>query len=397
MPPLRRSPPSSPSDGEGGWGPGEDHPVKRTLFPGDGHSLGRPTSVAGGNYNIGGRGGDGVARLATLALAVLAIVASVSLLATVVTMDMGKLVSHVGGDGDGDDDDDGDYLDPDPDPSFDTALARAIRTSSIGSLGPSGTNRNHMRYYDALFYAALQYGIDAKSILEVGCASDAFVRHLNWIDDRTCVAPYFESYEKYASGGGGGNVVTNNNATDSMDNIVMVTADFMQYPVERTYDLLLCNQVLEHVPNPAKFMKKLIDSARTSIISVPYNWEDCGKECAHVSHRITHKTLLRWSAPHVPIYQGIVTDNATSNFGRRTILVFKKSSAKGRGKKAAKRGGATKKDVNTETRGEASPVDFFTREGGKRLKTPTKEEEEKEIDWPKISEKVKNEVEFGRG
>jgi hypothetical protein len=131
------------------------------------------------------------------------------------------------------------------------------------------------------------------------------------------VAPYFESYERYAVDG-------TDMAGDNSTNIEKITADFMEYELPRgeKYDLLLCNQVLEHVPKPAAFMKKLISSAKTSIISVPYNWANCGKECAHVSHHITHKKLMMWSAPHVPIYQGIVTENQDSKFGRRIILVY---------------------------------------------------------------------------
>ena len=41
--------------------------------------------------------------------------------------------------------------------------ALALQAAPIGSLGPRGTNRRHARYYDSLFYAALQYGRGAKS------------------------------------------------------------------------------------------------------------------------------------------------------------------------------------------------------------------------------------------
>ena len=42
----------------------------------------------------------------------------------------------------------------------------------------------------------LQFGANAKSIMEVGCASDPFLKYLDWIDERTCVAPYFVNYGK---------------------------------------------------------------------------------------------------------------------------------------------------------------------------------------------------------
>ncbi len=79
-----------------------------------------------------------------------------------------------------------------------------------------------------------------------------------------------------------------------------ITADFMEYelPDNKKYNLLLCNQVLEHAPQPALFMKKLISLAKISIILVPFNWGDCGKLCKHTTNHITNKKLLEWSAPH---------------------------------------------------------------------------------------------------
>ena len=62
-------------------------------------------------------------------------------------------------------------------------LARAVESTKVGSLGPKGMWRHHFRYYDALFFAAVQYEVDAKLVIEVGWASDPFVRHLNWIDE----------------------------------------------------------------------------------------------------------------------------------------------------------------------------------------------------------------------
>ena len=349
MPPLRRSPPPSPSDGKG------QEYTNRTLFHGDGHALSmsptkaspRGTASPRGPTSpmspIGNGGGGGGARLATLVLAISSVVASASLFATVVTMDMSNFTHS----SDNDNEDDGDEYEP-REPSFDSKIAIALRNASFGSLGPRGTNRQHMRYYDALYYTALQYGSEAESILEVGCASDPYVQHLNWISNRTCVAPYFESYERYA--------VDGTDMVGNSTNIEKITADFMEYELPRgeKYDLLLCNQVLEHVPKPAAFMKKLISSAKTSIISVPYNWDNCGKECAHVSHHITHKKLMMWSAPHVPIYQGIVTENQDSKFGRRIILVYTTAGTE-KAKKKARKGN--------------SPMDVF-KKAAKKVKHP---------------------------
>lgn len=201
----------------------------------------------------------------------------------------------------------------------DSLLARTIDKVNIGSLGPSGGARQHLRYYDSLFYTALHFGAHAKTSIEVGCASDPFLQHLGWIEKRTCVAPYFVKYDQHSGGHDNTKLKKNGNA------IERVTADFMEYtlPDDHKFDLLICSQVLEHVPDPSSFMKKLIRSAKTSIVSVPFQWGDCGKKCNHVTDNISRDVLLKWSKPYVPIYQGIVSERDGRHvFDKRIILVF---------------------------------------------------------------------------
>ena len=205
----------------------------------------------------------------------------------------------------------------------DNKIVQSLLKAPIGSLGPKGTSRLHHRYYDSLFYAAMKYGITAKTSIEVGCASDPFLRYLDWIERRTCVAPYFVEYSSNSS--------KNDNDKLSTNAIETVTADFMEYklPNNTQYDLLLCSQVVEHVPDPASFMKKLILSAKTSIISVPFDWSDCGKKCNHVTHHITKELLLKWSAPYVPIYSVVVVENEGKRYNdKRIIVVFKNDDVK---------------------------------------------------------------------
>ena len=201
----------------------------------------------------------------------------------------------------------------------DESPSRAIKNTPIGSLGPSGTERQHYRYYDSLFFIALQYGGDAISAVEVGCASDPFLQYLDWIDKRTCVAPYFVDY--------GENNDQKNDGDNAASKIEKVTADFMEYKLpnaDTKFDLLLCSQVLEHVPNPKPFLKKLLSTAKTCIISIPFNWKPCGQSCNHITDNITYEMVLKWSAPYVPIYRGVVTEKHDENRRefRRMILVY---------------------------------------------------------------------------
>jgi len=229
----------------------------------------------------------------------------------------------------------------------DTArIARALEMAPIGSMGPKGTSRARYGYYDSLFFLTMQYGRGAKSLLEVGCASDPFSKYLNWIEDRTCVAPYFIQYA------GGGTIASHQlAASKDMYGVEFVEADFMTYeatPAATTtssavaakkekYDLLLCSQVVEHVPDPGAFFRKLIESAKTSIISVPYNWPPCGKICNHVTDHITLDTILEWSKPHTPQHYTIVKEGAGGASSRRIITVFTTASPTTSKKKKKKR------------------------------------------------------------
>lgn len=133
-----------------------------------------------------------------------------------------------------------------------------------------------------------------------------------WIGDRTCVAPYFEAYDGQAD-------------KDSKD-VKHVVADFMEYKPKKTFDLLLCNQVIEHVQDPAAFMKKLIESATISIISAPYNWPSCGKNCGHVTDNITPSMFAEWSSPYKPVISEVIMEGKGAVYEKRFLWVFDRTN-----------------------------------------------------------------------
>ena len=289
--------------------------ARRTLFPGEGATVGSPIMGSQRRQHISNGGTDNKIRspkYSTIVLTVSTVLLATSLLLTFLTWNNSTITSNILHPGVQSDSTTSLRLTP----AKNSKLIQAIQKAPIGSLGPSGTNRAHLRYYDTLFYTTLQYGANAKSIIEVGCASDPFIQYLDWIDQRTCVAPYFVEYGKFSK-----------TKEDLGTKIATVTADFMEYqlPNGKKFDLLLCNQVLEHVVDPASFMKKLIESASTSIISVPYNWEGCGEVCNHKTDFITMSTLTEWSAPYLPIYRGVVTEDFDGKFNKRVIFVFETS------------------------------------------------------------------------
>jgi hypothetical protein len=82
------------------------------------------------------------------------------------------------------------------------------------------------------------------------------------------------------------------------DNIVppkglkLIQANFYDFFPETKYDLVLCNQVLEHVDDPRKFAKKLLSIGEVVIASVPYLWPD--DIFGHKHNYIDSETLIDW-------------------------------------------------------------------------------------------------------
>jgi SAM-dependent methyltransferase len=255
-------------------------------------------------------------------------------------------------------------------------------TTTIGALGPKGTNRQFLIYYDALYFLALQYtsyghptGSSSsssiassssstttttsttttkratQSVLEVGCAQDPFIDQLTWIPNKYCVAPYQVDYNKDVSSA---TTTTNNNnsnntstaspaETSTTTTTQMYIADFATWSpppstttvvpttnsnnATKTYDLVVCSQVIEHVDDPRSFVQKLLqmtnpESGGIAIISVPYQWRPCGTVCNHKWHYISEQTLLSWSHPYLPIETRIVTER---NRLARLIAVYRPS------------------------------------------------------------------------
>jgi hypothetical protein len=146
-----------------------------------------------------------------------------------------------------------------------------------------------MMYYDLLFVLSIEFGHSARKALEVGCASDPFVKHLYWISDKTCIAPY-SAYGK-----------------QTPHSVNMTKVDFMKWQWKKgrddPFDLVVCSQVVEHVDDPKAFVQKLLAVSRTLIVSVPYKWSKAStsKKSNHISHDIDETTILGWAKPNTPV------------------------------------------------------------------------------------------------
>lgn len=181
-------------------------------------------------------------------------------------------------------------------------------------LGPTGTKRQDLRYYKTALLAAMQFGGDGvASVLEIGCTSPAFVGEMRWIPNKTCVAPYHAGYS-----------TTRGSAVEVRDDdgVEYVAADFAEWNVERAYDFCVCMQVLEHVDDPARFLRKMLDSRvcrLATLVSVPYKWGDCGEKCSHRWHGIDEDTMRAWSGGRSPAQTTVIREREGT---ARLIIVY---------------------------------------------------------------------------
>jgi len=72
------------------------------------------------------------------------------------------------------------------------------------------------------------------------------------------------------------------------------TADFQAWQPDARYDLLLCLQVLEHLPDLGPFARKLFELGERVIIAVPYRWRK-GACPGHVQDPVDEEKLRSWT------------------------------------------------------------------------------------------------------
>jgi hypothetical protein len=131
--------------------------------------------------------------------------------------------------------------------------------------------RRHMLYYQALYQFVCVVGRDAESLIDVGSASAKYVDWFRWIPARH---------------------ILDFRIASKPEGIVCIESDFLTYQPPHVFDLALCLQVLEHVPDPAAFCGKLKAIARRLLVSVPYKW--LGNAPGHIHDPVDEAKLKGW-------------------------------------------------------------------------------------------------------
>ena len=77
------------------------------------------------------------------------------------------------------------------------------------------------------------------------------------------------------------------------DGVESIKANFLKWDPPHRYDLVMCLQVLEHVPDVVPFCKKLLDISNVLVVSVPYKWPK-NHSLNHIHDPVDEKKMRQW-------------------------------------------------------------------------------------------------------
>ncbi len=145
--------------------------------------------------------------------------------------------------------------------------------------------RKDLPYYRESLRFCQKYGRGASSVLEVGPRDTTFLEGLDWIPRKVAIDLL---YKPVIAG---------------CENI---QGDFITWTPGEMFDLGVCMQVMEHLENPAPFAAKLLASARSLVVSVPYMWP-AGQCKNHLQDPVNLDKVSSWFGRR-PLEHRIVTD-----------------------------------------------------------------------------------------
>lgn len=193
----------------------------------------------------------------------------------------------------------------------------AVRETDQGNATAYSRKRSGFVYMRDTWCALRFLGAKPTSIVDVGSSWPPFLRSVNWMKgDRTIVSKYFPS--------GGGPVSAckqgGGKCKDPHSDIQVVMEDFYEWKPDKTYDVVLCSQVLEHVDDPKRFLRKLLATGRTVLASVPYHWKDYNLDF-HKHHYLGLDDMRTW-AGRDEIYSFVAEEDHGGSMSRRLLAVF---------------------------------------------------------------------------
>ena len=155
--------------------------------------------------------------------------------------------------------------------------------------------RQTMRYYAQVLAFARRYAPEGGSVIDVGGRDCEYIQWFDWFERK---------------------VVIDLKPPPASPGVETLAGDFLEFQPGVCFDLVLCLQVLEHLQEPAEFCRKLLQTGRTVIVSVPYRWPR-GLCKYHVQDPVDEIKLRGW-ADRSPRDSAIVRDGNRE----RLVAVF---------------------------------------------------------------------------
>jgi hypothetical protein len=155
--------------------------------------------------------------------------------------------------------------------------------------------RSKHKYYQEVVRLARIHVPSGRQVIDVGANETEILQQLDWFGQR---------------------VALDLDDIPPQPGIETLVIDFMTYQPASEFDLVICLQVLEHLQEPAMFARKLLETGRTVIISVPYKWP-AGKSKWHVQDPVDEAKLEMWTG-RKPDEISVISDE-----NERLIAVYK--------------------------------------------------------------------------
>lgn len=165
-----------------------------------------------------------------------------------------------------------------------------------------GDIERYWRIRQSLLYFQYTYKFvnslrECSSIIDIGGGPAGFLQK---VDPKKYTKRVLLDLEQLEFIGEGSNIPT-----------MVIEGDFLDVPLP-LFDVVVCLQVMEHVPDKYKFASKLLEVARKYlIVTVPYNWAE--------ESYIDENTVADWFK--TPFEKKVLTQ---ANEGTRLFCLFKK-------------------------------------------------------------------------
>lgn len=160
--------------------------------------------------------------------------------------------------------------------------------------------RQDLVYYRYVDLIVRGVAANVKSMIDVGSSNTSVLEWFDWVAIRHAL----DKRNPYSS-----------------ESVGAIEEDFLAFNPAQKYDLAICLQVLEHIPDAGAFARKLFEISHSVLISVPYQWPK--GDCKYHRHDPVDVSKLQSWTQRKPDYQIVAIEPLIdSPKGQRLIAYY---------------------------------------------------------------------------